>query len=400
MAWFSPLFINGEGTAGAQRRAAWPNIIGKGTGMRIGIDARMVYYTQAGISQYTQRLIRALAEIDQDNEYLVIQNWRDREPLSLNHNFKRVSFISPAHHRLEQWFLRFELPLLDLDVLHSPDFIPPFRRNCKSVITVHDLAFLLYPQFLTEDSAHYYGQIDQAVLHTDHIIAVSQNTKEDIIRLLGVPEDKITVIYEAASPIYRPVEDKKELRRVREKYHIAGDFILFVSTIEPRKNLPTLLRAFRQLLDDYKPEVQLVIAGRRGWLFEDVFSLVDELKLSEDVLFLGRVPVEDLPPLYTAARLFAYPSTYEGFGLPPLEAMACGTPVVVSNVSSLPEVVGDAALMVAPDDIPGLTVALWRGLTDEAQRAELIAKGFRRAKCFSWEKTARQTLAVYQRLVS
>jgi len=367
--------------------------------MRIGIDARMVYYTQAGISQYTQRLIRALAGIDQENEYLVIQNWRDKSSLCLNHNFRRVPFISPAHHQLEQWFLRFELPQLDLDVLHSPDFIPPFQYNCKSVITIHDLAFLLYPQFLTEDSAHYYGQIDQAVHRTDHIIAVSQNTKEDTIRLLGVPEDKITVIYEAANPIYRPV-DEGELRRVREKYHIAGDYIFFVSTIEPRKNLPALLRAFRQLLDDYKLEVQLVVAGRRGWLFDEVFSLVEELKLIEDVLFLGRVPVEDLPPLYTAATLFAYPSTYEGFGLPPLEAMACGTPVVVSNVSSLPEVVGDAALMVAPDDVPGLTVALWRGLTDEAQRAELIAKGFRRASCFSWEKAARQTLAVYQRVAS
>ena len=368
--------------------------------MRIGIDARMIYYTQAGISQYTQRLIRALTEIDHENEYFIIQNWRDRVPLSLNHNFRRVPFISPAHHWLEQWFLRFELPPLGLDVLHSPDFIPPFRYNCKSVITIHDLAFLLYPQLLTKDSARYYGQIDQAVLRTDHIIAVSQNTKEDIIRLLGVPEDKITVIYEAANPIYRPIEDDEELRRVREKYHIAGDFILFVSTIEPRKNLPALLRAFRQLLNDYKPEVQLVVAGRRGWLSENVFSLVDELELTEDVLFLGRVPLEDLPPLYTAARLFAYTSTYEGFGLPPLEAMACGTPVVVSNVSSLPEVVGDAALLVAPDDIPGLTVALWRGLTDEARRAELIAKGFRRAQCFSWEKAARQTLAVYQSLAA
>ncbi|MDY7040207.1 MAG: glycosyltransferase family 1 protein [Chloroflexota bacterium] len=368
--------------------------------MRIGIDARMVYYTQAGISQYTQRLIRALAEVDRENEYFIIQNWRDKVSLSLNHNFKRVSFVSPAHHRLEQWFLRFELPPLDLDVLHSPDFIPPFRRNCKSVITVHDLAFLLYPQLLTEDSAHYYGQIDQAVRRTDHIIAVSQNTKEDIIRLLGVPEDKITVIYEAANPIYRPVEDEGELRRVRGKYSVAGDFIFFVSTIEPRKNVPALLRAFRQLIDDYKLEVKLVIAGRRGWLFEEVFSLVEELELTGDVLFLGRVPVEDLPPLYTAARLFAYPSTYEGFGLPPLEAMACGTPIVASNVSSLPEVVGDAALLVAPDDVAGLTVALWRGLTDEARRAELVAKGFRRAKCFSWEKAARQTSAVYQSLLS
>ena len=368
--------------------------------MRVGIDARLVYYRQAGISQYTLRLLEELAVIDKDDEFIIFQSRKDHSTLVDQPNFHKRSLWTPPHHRFEQLLLPFEIATADLDVLHSPDFIPPFRYNCKSVITIHDLAFLLYPQLLTKDSARYYGQIDQAVLRTDHIIAVSQNTKEDIIRLLGVPEDKITVIYEAANPIYRPIEDDEELHRVREKYHIAGDFILFVSTIEPRKNLPALLRAFRQLLNDYKLGVQLVVAGRRGWLSENVFSLVDELELTEDVLFLGRVPLEDLPPLYTAARLFAYISTYEGFGLPPLEAMACGTPVVVSNVSSLPEVVGDAALLVAPDDIPGLTVALWRGLTDEARRAELIAKGFRRAQCFSWEKAARQTLAVYQSLAA
>jgi len=152
------------------------------------------------------------------------------------------------------------------------------------------------------------------------------------------------------------------------------------------------------LLDSYKVEVKLVVVGRRGWLSEKVLTLVDELKLTDDVLFLGRVTVEDLLHLYNAAQLLVQPSFYEGFGLPPLEAMACGTPVVVSNVSSLPEVVGDAGLLVDPEDVSELTVAIWRVLTDEALRAELIAKGLKRAQCFSWEKTARQTLALYQRV--
>lgn len=366
--------------------------------MRIGIDTRLVYYSQAGITQYILRLIQGLAEIDRENEFIILQSRKDKHIIVDKPNFKRVPLWTPSHHRFEQYTLRVEISRLGLDVLHSADFIPPFRRNCKSVITIHDLAFLLYPHFLTKESARYYGQIDEAVKWTDHIIAVSESTKQDTIRLLGVPEHKITVIYESASPIYRPVNDLRILQQTKDRYHIARDFILFVSTIEPRKNLPTLLKAYRQLLDSYKADVKLVVVGRRGWLSEEVFTLVDKLKLTNDVLFLSRVPVEDLLHLYNAAHLLVQPSFYEGFGLPPLEAMACGTPVVVSNVSSLPEVVGDAGLLVDPENVSELTVAIWRVLTDEALRADLIAKGFKRAQYFSWEKTALQTLELYRRV--
>ena len=366
--------------------------------MRIGIDARLVYYSQAGISQYTLRLIQRLAEIDRENEFIILQSRKDKHIIVDKPNFKRVSLWTPSHHRLEQYSLRAEIAGIGLDVLHSPDFIPPFRRNCKSIITIHDLAFLLYPHFLTRESARYYGQIDQAVKRADHIIAVSESTKQDTIHLLGAPEHKITVIYESANPIYRPVNDQEIIRQTKSKYHITGDFILFVSTIEPRKNLPTLLKAYRQLLDSYKAEVKLAVVGRRGWLSEEVFTLVDELRLTDDILFLGRVPVEDLLHLYNTAQLLVQPSFYEGFGLPPLEAMACGTPVVVSNVSSLPEVVGDAGLLVDPENASEITVAIWRVLTDETLREDLIAKGFKRAQCFSWEKTALQTLELYRRV--
>jgi glycosyltransferase involved in cell wall biosynthesis len=363
--------------------------------MRIGIDARLVYYRQAGIGQYILRLAEALAEMDQENEFILLQSRKHKQAIINHLNFKRASLWTPSHHRFEQWTLPLEISLRGLDVLHSPDFIPPFRRNCKSVITVHDLAFLFYPNLLTQESAHYYGQIDQAVRNTDHIIAVSKSTRRDIIHRLGAPEEKITVIYEAAHPIYRPLDDERLLRQVREKYHLPDDFILFVSTIEPRKNVPTLLLAYRQLLDGYKRSEALVLAGERGWLFEEVFALVKELGLESHTLFLGRVPVEDLLYLYNAARLLVHPAVYEGFGLPPLEAMACGTPVVVSNVSSLPEVVGDAALLVDPENVSEWTVAIWRLLTDENLRADMREKGLKRAAHFSWEKAARETLAVY-----
>jgi len=367
--------------------------------MRIGIDARLIYYTQAGISQYTLRLIQGLAKINQGDEFYILRDRRDSLTITNNDNFKRINLWTPSHHRFEQWGLRFELPSLGLDLLHSPDFIPPFHRNFKSVITIHDLAFLLYPHFLTEDSARYYGQINRAVKSADHIIAVSESTKQDTIRLLGVPESKVSVIYEAANPLYRPMDRAQAREYVRHTYGL-NKYFLFVSTIEPRKNLPTLLRAFRALRDQYKVRTRLAIVGQKGWLAEEVFTLVDKLRLDNDVCFLGRVPLEDLVCLYNGAQALVHPSFYEGFGLPPLEAMLCGTPVICSNVSALPEVVGDAALLVPPDEVSEWTVAMWRVLNDQELWAQMQAKGYRRAQCFSVEKTARQTLEVYKRIVA
>lgn len=368
--------------------------------MRIGIDARLVYYSQAGIGQYILNLVRELARLDKEDDFLVLQSRKDKMVLTEGGNVSRRSLWTPSHHRLEQWTLPLEIGRLGLDILHSPDFIPPFRRNCKSIITIHDLAFLLYPHLLTAESARYYGQIDQAVHNTDHVIAVSEATKQDAIRLLGVPQSKITVVYEAANPIYRPLEDKRRIEaECAQKYGVSTPFILFVGTIEPRKNLPTLLRAYRRLLDEYKPGAMLVMVGERGWLCDQIFALTEELNLKERVLYLGRVSVQELLLLYNAAQLLVHPALYEGFGLPPLEAMACGTPAIVAQVSSLPEVVGDAALLVDHEDEDGWAVAIWRVLTDGSLRAELREKGLKRVRLFSWERAAGETLALYRSLV-
>ncbi len=366
--------------------------------MRIGIDARLTHYRKAGISRYTLQLIEALARCDSGDEFTILQSAKSHEPIIDSPGFAWQRLLTPSHHRLEQWLLPLEILTLGLDVLHSPDFIPPFRRNCRSVITIHDLVFMLYPHLLTKDAARYYGQIDQAVRHTDAIIAVSVATKRDVIRLLGVPEDKVTVIYEASSPVFRPMRTPELVQRVRGRFGIPGDFILFVSTIEPRKNVSLLLKAFRQLLDDYHVDVKLVLAGEKGWLYEQIFQLSTDLHLAEDVLFLGRVSTEELLWLYNTAQMLVAPSIYEGFGLTPLEAMACGTPVIASNVSSLPEVVGDAGLLVDPMDVEALTVAMWRMLSDSDLRDSLIEKGFRRAQVFSWDKAARETLDLYHTL--
>lgn len=369
--------------------------------MRIGIDARILGYRRAGIGQYISRLTRALAEIDTADDYVVFHSRRDGEVLVDQPNFSRRTLLTPSHHRLEQVTLPLELWRHRLDLLHSPDFIPPFRRNFQSVITVHDLAFLHFPHFVTQDSAHHYGLIDQAVRRTDHIIAVSESTKNDIITLLGAPERKITVIHEAAEPIFRPRTQGAEAEQVaaaRRRYDLERPFILFVSTIEPRKNLLTLLRAFRKLLDDYKSDVSLVVVGERGWLFEEVFRLHEELKLGDRLRFLGRVSAEDLAYLYNAAAIHVHPSYYEGFGLTPLEAMSSGTPTIVSDVSSLPEVVGDAGLRVPPNDVEEWTVAMWRLLSDRALHQSLRDKGLKRAALFTWEKAARQHLEVYRKV--
>ncbi len=360
--------------------------------MRIGLDARLLYYQQAGIAQYTQRLLAALAEIDHQNDYLVLQSRKDRRRLVGAPNFRRHPLWTPPHHRWEQLTLPLELAPLRLDVLHSPDFIPPLRRNCRAVITVHDLAFLLFPGLLTAESQRYYGQIRRAVHSAEAIIAVSASTKRDLIAHTGAPAAKITVVYEAAGPAFRPVTDTAALAAVRQKYGLPPDFVLFVGTIEPRKNLTTLLKAF-QVSSFTFHALKLVIAGRQGWLYEETIAQARELGTA--VQFIGGVLPEDLPALYSAARLFVLPSLYEGFGLPVLEAMACGTPVVCSHASSLPEVAGDAALLVEPHDVDGLAAALQRALSDEALRRQMIERGLAQAARFSWAKAARETLAVY-----
>jgi glycosyltransferase involved in cell wall biosynthesis len=366
--------------------------------MRLGIDARLVYYRQAGTSRYCLQLMRALAGIDKEDQFVVFQSRRDPRQLVAQSNFQRWPLWTPSHHRLEQYLLSLELRFVPLDVLHSPDFIPPFRRRCRSIITIHDLAFLLYPQFLTKGSARYYGQIDQAVRHTDHIIAVSESTRRDIVRLLGVPEQMITVIHEAPRRFFHELPDVDVKARLQKRFGLERDFLLFVGTIEPRKNVPTLLSAFQQVLDHYHAGVDLVLAGAPGWLTDEAYGLVGRLGLGERVHFLGRVSDEELVWLYNAARLLVLPSFYEGFGLPPLEAMACGVPVIVSNVSSLPEVVGDAGLLFDPTNVDELTVAIWRLLSDEPLRREMIEKGFRRVTCFSWERAATETLELYRRV--
>ena len=303
---------------------------------------------------------------------------------------------------MEQYALALELYRFPLDLLHSTDFIPALYSPHKSVITVHDLAFLHYPHFLTTESAAYYGLIDRAVLRADHIIVPSEHTKQDLIGQMGVPADKVSVIYEAANPSFVPLPVAETRREIAAKYGIPETYVFTVGTIEPRKNVTGLLQAFACLRDKYglNIPVGLAIAGSKGWLYEETLEMVRTLKLTDSTFFLGRVSDSDLHKLYVGARCHVHPAYYEGFGLPPLEAMACGTPTIVSNVSSLPEVVGDAALLVNPRDTEEIAVAMHRLLTDEDLHAELSEKGLQRARTFRWDKAAQRTLEVYRQVVA
>lgn len=374
--------------------------------MRVGIDARLLYYRQGGISTYVRCLIRELAALSRGEQYVVLQSRKDASSVADGRGIEIVRSWTPCHSRFEQLALPVELASLKLDLLHSPDFIPPFYRRCKSVITVHDLAFLRYPHLLTAASRSYYLQIGRAVKSADAIIAVSMSTRNDLIELLGASEEKISVISEASDAIFRPIDDELFLDAVRERYKVPEKFILFSGTIEPRKNLPTLIKAFakcwRQGEDCVGADghrLKLVIAGAMGWLYEEVFASVAALGIEDLVIFTGPVTGQYLNGLYNLATVFVMPSLYEGFGLPVLEAMACGTPVIASNTSSLPEVVGDAGLIVDPLDVDGWARAISRVLGDRALRDDLCRRGLRRAAEFSWRKAAEETRAVYERVL-
>jgi glycosyltransferase involved in cell wall biosynthesis len=368
--------------------------------IRIGIDARLTYYSQAGIAQYTQHLIRELGKLDASNRYLLLQSRKDTRNLAAAPNQQRVACWTPSHHRLERLSLLVETLPLRLDLLHSPDFIPPHKGPYRSVITVHDLAFLRYPGFMTPDSQRYYnGQIEAATRRAEHIIAVSRATQADLVNLLAVPAEKISVIYEAAHDTYRPLPDSVVGDHLT-RFNLTPGYVLFLGTFEPRKNLDGLLRAYAVLLNEVPDAPPLVMAGRRGWLDDPLFALAGELGLERHVRWLEGLEQEDLPPLYAGAAVLCMPSHYEGFGLPALEAMACGTPVVVANRASLPEVVGDAGLLVDPDSPDDIAAGLRRVLTDSALAADLRQRGLSRAARFSWQETARQTLALYQQVLA
>ena len=381
--------------------------------MRIGIDCSLVPGQRVGIGQYAYQLVRALGQIDQHNVYRLYPVFyytfhpQYRQAELPRHPNMQVAYewVPPAvlrvlRHSRAPWFTR-EWLLGQVDVVHSTSYSAPrFRsRRKRLVATIHDLSFLTHPECHTpENIAHALRGTQDAAAWADALIAVSEYTRCELIERMGVAPDRVVVIHEAPNPDCVRVHDHDILDRVRQTYDLPSAFILFLGSLEPRKNVLRLVTAYSRLSPGVRSDVHLVIAGGAGWKNTDIRPMVEQLGLSKYVHFIGYVPDDDLPALYSLASVFAYPSLSEGFGLPVLEAMQCGTPVLTSNVSALPEVAGDAAILVSPLDCEAIADGLSRLLEQSALRHELRERGLQHLKQFSWEQCARKTLAVYQQV--
>jgi glycosyltransferase involved in cell wall biosynthesis len=283
-----------------------------------------------------------------------------------------------------------------LDLLHGLAFAAPLLSACPTVVTVHDLSFLRFPDAFRPFNRYYLTFITRiATRRAARVIAVSESTRQDVIALCHVPGEKVVVVYNGVDSRFQPAA-QDEVAAFRQQKGLPPRFILFLGTLEPRKNLARLISAYAQWRRTSGEDVKLVIAGGKGWYYEKVFELVSRLGLTSEVLFTGFVPAEELPWFYRAAELFVYPSRCEGFGLPVLEAMACGTPTITSTASSLPEVAGDAALLVDPDDTDALAAAIGRVMSEPALAARLREAGMRQAQRFSWPRAAAATAEVYR----
>lgn len=405
--------------------------------MRIGYDITGLYVAQAGVFTYRYCLIQALLREDRDNDYLLL----DYAPLRERHpdlpqiadlatqNSRIVHCAGLRHRRLARWAalqhpaLRLLAGLVDrtllwpwsaaaravmrqrltqvldgVDVFHSSDVLLWRQPGALSVVTILDLTALLHPEFHTASTIEMQLQKYRfAQEEADAVIAVSEVTKSEIVTHLKIPAGRVYVVHVGVDPAFYPIRDHEAVARVLAPMRLRpGEFILHVGTIEPRKNLVRLVEAFHEARGAFpSPRPKLALAGGRGWLYREVFERVAALGLQKEIIFLGRVPGDTLPALYNGALIFAYPSLCEGFGLPPLEAMACGVPVIASHTSSLPEVVGDAGILIDPTDTQALANALVSLAANAELRADLSARGLARAALFSWEEAARKTLEVY-----
>lgn len=362
--------------------------------MHIGIDARLTYYRVGGISTYIRRLVHALEQLDTENQYTVFHSRKAQD--TLVSRFRHAKLWTPAHHRIERLALSVELARFNLRLLHSPDFIPPLRGARRHIITVHDLTFIHYPQYLTADSRRYYNhQINAAVRHADHILADSQATKDDLIALLNVPAEKITVHMLGVDESFKPLPLDQAAAQTAA-LELPQQYLLFVGTFEPRKNILGLLQAYHQLRAQLPEAPPLVLAGRRGWLFDETMNHIATLGLNQHVVWRENISDAQLPAVYNNALALITPSFYEGFGLPALEAMACGTVPIVSSRASLPEIVGDVGLQIDPNDLSTLTAALYHVLTNPAWRAAQQQAAVARAAAFTWQNTAKIVHSVYR----
>jgi glycosyltransferase involved in cell wall biosynthesis len=366
--------------------------------VKIGLDLRLHAYAPGGISRYARQLAQALVRVMPAEQLTLLLHRKEAEALVLPGARIRRAW-TPPHHPLERWTLGAEILPLALDVFHSTDFIPPAWGARRMVVTIHDLNFLHYPEYLTPEARRFYNdQIARAVARADAILVDSYATQRDLAAFLSVPADRVTVAHLAASEHFHPLP-ATTVDAVLDRYGLARGYLLFVGVWEPRKNLAGLFEAYAMLRVG-GPTPPLVIAGRPGWLYDEIYARLQDLNLASHVRFIQQPDRDELVALYNGAAVLTMPSFYEGFGFPPLEAMQCGTPVVVADRASLPEVVGEAGLLIDPDDPATIATALRRLLEDPILASRQRAAGLAQARQFSWRRTAEATLRAYRRALA
>ncbi len=381
----------------------------------IGFDVTAALTQGGGIGRYTRELIHALVSEAPDYSYKLFSARPPAVPPIPNSLPQAPNIAHRAAPLDERWLYRLwyraRLPLPvqtftgPVDLFHSPDFVlPPVGGNIPTILTVHDLSFSHYPGTFPANLVTYLNRVvPWSVRRATHILADSLSTKEDLHSLWGISDEKITVLYSGVNERFQPIVDDGRKIEIRKKYRLGDNpLVLAVGTVQPRKNYELLVRAFRPVAE--RLPHSLVIVGGKGWLTEGLAAEIDRQGLTTRVHLAGFVDDEDLPALYSTAELFVFPSLYEGFGLPLLEAMACGVPVISSNASSLPEVVrsieGEATILISPHDEPAWTAEMLRLLTDSDARRLLVEAGLTQSKRFTWRASARQLADLYRRLLA
>lgn len=372
--------------------------------MQCAIDGRYIQDHFPGIGRYTCNLIDALARVAPDDTFVVLHNPAlrntryDVDALAHHPNIELRDADIPTFSLREQWQIPAALRRVRTEVYHSPYYIMPYLPGCTTIVTIHDLVPLRYPFYFTPIQRLIFNATIRLAVHAaQKVITVSSASADDLLSLLRVPRERVVEIAEAADPAFTP-QSRETIDAVRARHQLPESYILYVGSNKPHKNLVRLVNAFAHVRQCV-PHTPLVIAGQWDARYTAAERRAADWGLGDSVRWLANVPSADLPALYAGATLFVFPSEYEGFGLPALEAMACGAPVVCSNAASLPEVVGDAAILVNPRDVGEIAVAMERVLCDAALRDELRAKSLARAAQFSWERTARETLRVYESLI-
>ncbi|HCI78589.1 MAG TPA: glycosyltransferase family 1 protein [Ktedonobacter sp.] len=382
--------------------------------MRVGINAQLLSlsqnYRNGGVSRYISSLVTELAKKPGKHEYIVFVNGQE----VIQHLEAQVGKQAHMTYVAAPWaesrpatrvaWEQLTLPRLvtqyGIDVLHAPVNVLPERlpRSCATVVTLHDLAFMRYPQVLTRSKRLYHRTFTvRSLQRATLLIAVSESTKQDVHELLHLPAERVQVVYPCIPARFSDVVEEEQVHQLKEKYNLTDGFLLYLGTIEPRKNISMLIRAYAQLRQTYKIRQKLVVAGGKGWMYESIFAQVQQLGLTSEVFFPGFVSDDEQSVWYHAASVFAYPSLYEGFGFPVAEALACGTPVVTSNVSSLPEAGAGIAVCVNPNNEDELIEALHRTLTDDSLRAAFREASEHVREQFSAQRMAERTIEAYER---